>query len=43
MNTRFVIHGAVHAALNRNNRSVAVDLRKPEGAAVVRRLAGASD
>ncbi|HET7293946.1 MAG TPA: CaiB/BaiF CoA-transferase family protein [Vicinamibacteria bacterium] len=34
---------ALHAALNRNKRSVAVDLRSDEGAAIVRRLAAASD
>ena len=34
---------AVHAALNRNKRSVAVDLRNEEGVAIVRRLAAASD
>jgi crotonobetainyl-CoA:carnitine CoA-transferase CaiB-like acyl-CoA transferase len=35
--------GAVHAALNRNKRSIVVDLRQEPGAAVVRRLALASD
>jgi crotonobetainyl-CoA:carnitine CoA-transferase CaiB-like acyl-CoA transferase len=34
---------ALHAALNRNKRSVLVDLRQPEGAALVRRLAAAAD
>jgi crotonobetainyl-CoA:carnitine CoA-transferase CaiB-like acyl-CoA transferase len=34
---------AVHAALNRNKRSVAVDLRNEEGVAILRRLAIASD
>jgi crotonobetainyl-CoA:carnitine CoA-transferase CaiB-like acyl-CoA transferase len=34
---------AVHAALNRNKRSVAVDLRSEPGAAVVRRLAARAD
>ncbi len=34
---------ALHAALNRNKRSVMVDLRQPEGAALVGRLAGAAD
>ena len=35
--------GAAHAALNRNKRSVVVDVRKEEGAAVVRRLAAGAD
>jgi len=35
--------GAVHAALNRNKRSIVVDIRKQEGAAVVRRLAARAD
>jgi crotonobetainyl-CoA:carnitine CoA-transferase CaiB-like acyl-CoA transferase len=35
--------GAVHAALNRNKRSVAVDLKAEEGAEVVRRLADRAD
>jgi crotonobetainyl-CoA:carnitine CoA-transferase CaiB-like acyl-CoA transferase len=35
--------GAAHAALNRNKRSVVVDLRKEEGALVVRRLAAGAD
>ncbi len=34
---------AVHAALNRNKRSVAVDLRNEDGVAIVRRLAASSD
>jgi crotonobetainyl-CoA:carnitine CoA-transferase CaiB-like acyl-CoA transferase len=34
---------AVHAALNRNKRSVVVDLRQEEGASVVRRLAATAD
>jgi len=34
---------AAHAALNRDKRSIAVDLRQAEGAGVVRRLAAASD
>ena len=34
---------AVHAALNRNKRSIAVDIRSEEGAAVVRRLAETAD
>ena len=34
---------AVHAALNRNKRSVVVDLRQEEGASVVRRLAARAD
>jgi crotonobetainyl-CoA:carnitine CoA-transferase CaiB-like acyl-CoA transferase len=34
---------AIHAALNRHKRSVVVDLRAPEGAAVVRRLAEGAD
>ncbi len=34
---------AVHAALNRNKRSVAVDLRREQGADVVRRLAAQCD
>jgi alpha-methylacyl-CoA racemase len=34
---------AVHACLNRNKRSIAVDLRTETGAAVVRRLAGSAD
>ena len=34
---------AAHAALNRGKRSVAVDLRTEEGAAVVRKLAGQAD
>jgi crotonobetainyl-CoA:carnitine CoA-transferase CaiB-like acyl-CoA transferase len=34
---------AAHAALNRNKRSVVVDLRTEEGVAVVRRLASAAD
>jgi alpha-methylacyl-CoA racemase len=34
---------AAHAALNRGKRSVAVDLRTAEGAAVVRKLAGQAD
>jgi crotonobetainyl-CoA:carnitine CoA-transferase CaiB-like acyl-CoA transferase len=33
----------VHAALNRNKRSVLVDLRRDEGAALVRRLAAMAD
>jgi crotonobetainyl-CoA:carnitine CoA-transferase CaiB-like acyl-CoA transferase len=35
--------GAAHAALNRNKRSIVVDIRKEEGAAVVRRLAARAD
>jgi crotonobetainyl-CoA:carnitine CoA-transferase CaiB-like acyl-CoA transferase len=35
--------GAVHAGLNRNKRSIVVDIRKDEGAAVVRRLATRAD
>ena len=35
--------GASHAALNRNKRSIVVDLRSEEGAAVLRRLASRSD
>lgn len=35
--------GAVHAALNRNKRSVAVDIRREPGAAVVRSLAAQAD
>jgi len=35
--------GAVHAALNRNKRSVVVDIRQEAGAAVVRRLAARAD
>jgi crotonobetainyl-CoA:carnitine CoA-transferase CaiB-like acyl-CoA transferase len=34
---------AAHAALNRNKRSIVVDIRKQQGAAVVRRLALAAD
>src|SRR6185369_9776875 len=34
---------AAHAALNRGKRSVAVDLRTEDGAAVVRKLAGQAD
>jgi crotonobetainyl-CoA:carnitine CoA-transferase CaiB-like acyl-CoA transferase len=34
---------AVHASLNRNKRSIAVDLRTDQGAAVVRRLAASAD
>ncbi len=34
---------AVHAALNRNKRSVVVDLRRAEGAAVVRKIAASAD
>ncbi|HEY5908850.1 MAG TPA: CaiB/BaiF CoA-transferase family protein [Vicinamibacteria bacterium] len=34
---------AVHAALNRNKRSIAVDIRSEEGAAVVRKLAEGAD
>ena len=34
---------AVHAALNRNKRSVAVDIRNAEGAGIVRRLAARAD
>jgi crotonobetainyl-CoA:carnitine CoA-transferase CaiB-like acyl-CoA transferase len=34
---------AAHAALNRNKRSMVVDIRQDEGAAVVRRLAAAAD
>jgi alpha-methylacyl-CoA racemase len=34
---------AAHAALNRNKRSMVVDIRHDEGAAVVRRLAAAAD
>jgi crotonobetainyl-CoA:carnitine CoA-transferase CaiB-like acyl-CoA transferase len=34
---------AVHASLNRNKRSIAVDLRTETGAAVVRRLAAGAD
>jgi crotonobetainyl-CoA:carnitine CoA-transferase CaiB-like acyl-CoA transferase len=34
---------AVHVALNRNKRSVGVDLRREEGAAVARRLAARAD
>ena len=35
--------GAVHAALNRNKRSVVVDIRQDAGASVVRRLAARAD
>jgi len=35
--------GAVHAALNRNKRSMSVDIRQESGAAVIRRLAGTAD
>ncbi len=35
--------GAAHAALNRNKRSIVVDIRKEEGAGVVRRLAAKAD
>ncbi len=34
---------ALHAALNRNKRSVAVDIRNAEGAGIVRRLAAHAD
>ncbi|HVR70984.1 MAG TPA: CaiB/BaiF CoA-transferase family protein [Vicinamibacteria bacterium] len=34
---------AVHASLNRNKRSIAVDIRTDAGAALVRRLAGTAD
>jgi crotonobetainyl-CoA:carnitine CoA-transferase CaiB-like acyl-CoA transferase len=34
---------AAHAALNRNKRSIVVDLRSESGAAVLQRLAGSSD
>lgn len=34
---------AAHAALNRNKRSVVIDVRRAEGAAVVRRLAATAD
>jgi crotonobetainyl-CoA:carnitine CoA-transferase CaiB-like acyl-CoA transferase len=34
---------AAHAALNRNKRSIAVDLRREQGALLVRRLAARSD
>ena len=34
---------AVHAALNRNKRSVVVDIRQEAGASVVRRLAAKAD
>src|SRR5207247_5384389 len=34
---------AVHAALNRNKRSVVVDIRQEAGSAVVRRLAAKAD
>lgn len=34
---------ALHAALNRNKRSIFVDLRRPEGAGLLRRLAARSD
>ncbi|MGE0454439.1 MAG: CaiB/BaiF CoA transferase family protein [Vicinamibacteria bacterium] len=34
---------ALHAALNRNKRSLVVDLRRPEGAEVVKRLASKAD
>ncbi|HLA79918.1 MAG TPA: CaiB/BaiF CoA-transferase family protein [Vicinamibacteria bacterium] len=34
---------AVHAALNRNKRSLSIDLRQAEGVAVVRRLAETAD
>jgi crotonobetainyl-CoA:carnitine CoA-transferase CaiB-like acyl-CoA transferase len=34
---------AAHAALNRNKRSMVVDIRQEEGAAVVRRLAATAD
>jgi crotonobetainyl-CoA:carnitine CoA-transferase CaiB-like acyl-CoA transferase len=34
---------AVHAALNRNKRSIAVDLRTDQGAAILRRLAEQAD
>ena len=34
---------AVHASLNRNKRSIAVDIRSDAGAAVVRRLAATAD
>jgi crotonobetainyl-CoA:carnitine CoA-transferase CaiB-like acyl-CoA transferase len=36
-------HSAVHASLNRNKRSIVVDLRQTEGVAVVRRLAAQAD
>lgn len=35
--------GAAHAAFNRSKRSIAVDLKHPDGAAVVRRLAATAD
>src|SRR5260221_367853 len=35
--------GAIHAALNRNKRSVVVDIRQDAGASVVRRLAAKAD
>lgn len=35
--------GATHAALNRNKRSIVVDLRQEQGAALVRRLASRAD
>lgn len=35
--------GVVYAALNRNKRSIVVDIRQEQGAAVVRRLAADSD
>jgi len=34
---------AIHAALNRNKRSIVVDIRQDDGAAVVRRLAATAD
>jgi crotonobetainyl-CoA:carnitine CoA-transferase CaiB-like acyl-CoA transferase len=34
---------ALHAALNRNKRSLGVDIRREEGAAIVRRLAARAD
>jgi crotonobetainyl-CoA:carnitine CoA-transferase CaiB-like acyl-CoA transferase len=35
--------GALHAALNRNKRSIALDIRTPDGLAAVKRLAQSAD